>query len=343
MSSVNELEEKYVLSVYDDIANHFSLTRHTPWPNVAEYLESLPPASIVYDIGCGNGKYCQVNPSLVMIGADSSVQLLSFCQEKGMTGVAAEAKRLPFRSNSGDHIICIAMLHHLASQENRMTALKELIRILKPSGTAMITVWAFEQQNKQGSESKYILKKSKKKSWSKNKPVSLELDTEIQNNQSLREEGDEGGEEEVRRGGRTDADRTTRKEIERKETRTKSKDHEDEKEVGDKPKVLEDNCKQEESTLLNTLPKETHKECNSSSFSRDDVVSSLPVHKNRTAFEAQDVLVPWKCKDSGKTFLRYYHVFVQNELSSLCQEIPGVTVIQEYLDEGNWSLVLKKT
>lgn len=327
MSSVSELEEKYVLSVYDDIANHFSLTRHTPWPNVAEYLEPLPPASIVYDIGCGNGKYCQVNPSLVMIGADSSVQLLSFCREKGMTGVAAEAKRLPFRSNSGDHVICIAMLHHLASQENRMTALKELIRILKPSGTAMITVWAFEQQNKQGSESKYILQK-KKKSWSKNKPVSLELEIETENNQSLGEEGDK---EEVRRGGRTDADRTT------------SKDHEDVKEVGDKPKVLEDNCKQEEGTLLNTLPEKTRKECDSSSFSLSDVASSLPIHKNRTAFEAQDVLVPWKCKDSGKTFLRYYHVFVQNELSSLCQEIPGVTVIQEYLDEGNWSLVLKKT
>lgn len=90
--------------------------------------------------------------------------------------------------------------------------------------------------------------------------------------------------------------------------------------------------------------------------SSKQVTKGLPVHKNRTQFVSQDVLVPWKLKNSikmpsnsegqnaepTKTFLRYYHVFEENELEQLCNEIKSIKVIRSYYDQGNWCVIFEK-
>lgn len=63
----SKLEHKYVHDVYDEIACHFSDTRHTPWPKVVEFLKTLPDGALVADVGCGNGKYLGVNKDLFMV------------------------------------------------------------------------------------------------------------------------------------------------------------------------------------------------------------------------------------------------------------------------------------
>jgi hypothetical protein len=60
------------LQVYDIIAGHFSSTRFAVWPKVRAFLESLPPGSVVADVGCGNGKYLGVRPDLAVLGCDRS-------------------------------------------------------------------------------------------------------------------------------------------------------------------------------------------------------------------------------------------------------------------------------
>lgn len=50
-------EAEHVHAVYDEIAADFSRTRHSPWPFVRHFLDSLPPAALVLDAGTGNGKY----------------------------------------------------------------------------------------------------------------------------------------------------------------------------------------------------------------------------------------------------------------------------------------------
>lgn len=62
----SQLEQEYVHRVYEEIAGHFSSTRHTPWPHVVEFLKALPSGSLVADIGCGNGKYLGINEKLCM-------------------------------------------------------------------------------------------------------------------------------------------------------------------------------------------------------------------------------------------------------------------------------------
>lgn len=101
--------------------------------------------------------------------------------------------------------------------------------------------------------------------------------------------------------------------------------------------------------------------------------SSLPVHTNRTEFIKQDMLVPWKLKPQkqlekentvnkgisnsnnlldldcpNKTdekvpvFHRFYHVFKQSELETLCETVDGVSILKSYYDEGNWCVIFEK-
>lgn len=73
----------------------------------------------------------------------------------------------------------------------------------------------------------------------------------------------------------------------------------------------------------------------------------LPVHVNRTQFKHGDLLVPWKLKnavfeDDQDTFLRYYHVFEENELQYLCSKIKNIVLLKNYYDQGNWCVVIEK-
>ncbi|CAG00909.1 unnamed protein product, partial [Tetraodon nigroviridis] len=66
-----------------------------------------------------------------------------------------DALQLPFRTASFDACISIAVIHHFSTPERRLAAIRELVRLLKTGGQALIYVWAFEQEhNKQ--RSKYL-------------------------------------------------------------------------------------------------------------------------------------------------------------------------------------------
>lgn len=74
--------------------------------------------------------------------------------------------------------------------------------------------------------------------------------------------------------------------------------------------------------------------------------TTLPIHENRTKFQHQDILVPWKLKNNKEytenTFLRYYHVFEENELELLLNEIPFIKITKSYYDQGNWCAVFER-
>nr|XP_021517499.1 alkylated DNA repair protein alkB homolog 8 [Meriones unguiculatus] len=94
--------------------------------------------------------------------------------------------------------------------------------------------------------------------------------------------------------------------------------------------------------------------------SRNVPNSELPVHRNRTSFHSQDVLVPWHlkgnpgkgkvvepfgpagCPDPSPVFHRYYHVFRDGELEASCKALGDVSILQSYYDQGNWCVILQK-
>ena len=99
-SSRNEatkLEEELVYNVYENIAEHFSDTRHSPWPKVKRFLLDIEAGSLVADVGCGNGKYLGVNKELLMFGSDRSFNLVSICEERGHQAIVSDCLTLPYR------------------------------------------------------------------------------------------------------------------------------------------------------------------------------------------------------------------------------------------------------
>lgn len=84
----------------------------------------------------------------------------------------------------------------------------------------------------------------------------------------------------------------------------------------------------------------------SNQVSLDDNLS-ISIHKNRTPFKSQDLLVPFKSGEtrqepSDKPNLRYYHLFREKELDALVQHIPDSHINQSYHDTGNWCVVVAK-
>lgn len=177
-------EETHVHGVYEAIAPHFSATRHKPWPFVASFLASQPPGSVGLDVGCGNGKNMGVNRDVVMLGCDRSAALVAlardlWCSERydrarrkgkdddapapvadgliaGADVAVADGLELPFRDESADFVLCIAVIHHLSTRQRRVDAVRQLLRCIRRKGTGdarqgggqvLVYVWALEQSS----------------------------------------------------------------------------------------------------------------------------------------------------------------------------------------------------
>jgi len=67
----------------------------------------------------------------------------------------------------------------------------------------------------------------------------------------------------------------------------------------------------------------------------------LIIHTSRTEFQQADCLVPWTKPD--EKHLRYYHVFVKNELEHILSHINHVKILNSYNDDGNWCVIFMKT
>ena len=60
--------------------------------------------------------------------------------------LVADCMNVPLRTDSCDAAICIAVMHHLSTEQRRLRCLEELGRIVKPGGLINVQAWAMEQE-----------------------------------------------------------------------------------------------------------------------------------------------------------------------------------------------------
>lgn len=141
-----KLEKDYVKCTYDNIADEFSGTRYKKWPKVQAFIDNLPVATLLLDVGCGNGKYLD-NNSTINIGCDVSLSLLSICKKRGFEVVLCDMTRLPFRDHAFDAIICVAALHHIVTAKRRQECVGSMMNLIFNSSSRLfIQVWSYEQE-----------------------------------------------------------------------------------------------------------------------------------------------------------------------------------------------------
>jgi len=137
-----------VRDFYNEHWKRFDVSRVRIWHCVRQFIESLPKGSHVLDAGCGNGKninYFQ-NQTTIM-GFDKSMPLLEICKKKGYDVFHSDILDIAIDDESFHYIICIAVIHHLDSSQKHISAIHELMRLLKPNGQLLVTLWAFESDD----------------------------------------------------------------------------------------------------------------------------------------------------------------------------------------------------
>jgi alkylated DNA repair protein alkB family protein 8 len=150
INNINNIEETNVKDVYEKIATHFSNTRVYSWSWITEFLENIHSKnenSLIYDLGCGNGRNMNFK-NLKFIGIDNCENFINICKSKNLNVIKSEITNTQLPSNSADAIICIAVIHHLVSEENRLRALLEIKRVIKSGGKILLSVWSINQPKK---------------------------------------------------------------------------------------------------------------------------------------------------------------------------------------------------
>lgn len=140
--------ELSVQKFYNSNSKRFSQTRYSVWESVKKFNDKINTNTKILDAGCGNGKnmiYFQ-NKGHIVKGIDFSNNLLKICEDKNLDVKHSDIRHLPFNDNEFDNTISIAVIHHLSTDQDRINAINELIRVTKPNGKILITVWAIEQE-----------------------------------------------------------------------------------------------------------------------------------------------------------------------------------------------------
>ena len=114
----------------------------------------LEPNSKFLDLGCGEGRHCfgaYMSESIDVFGFDMSLSDVVTAKKnfdqfnenessKSRNFGVADAKKLPFKDNTFDFIVCSEVLEHIIDYQS---ALSEINRILKPQGKLAISVPKF--------------------------------------------------------------------------------------------------------------------------------------------------------------------------------------------------------
>ncbi|KFQ19069.1 Putative methyltransferase KIAA1456, partial [Merops nubicus] len=143
-----QLEKQHVHSVYENTAAYFNDLQSKAWPRVRNFLLEQKPGSLVADIGCGTGKYLNVNNQVYNLGCDYCRPLVEIARKKDDEVLVCDNLNLPFRDQCFNAVISIGVIHHFSTKQRRIKAIKEMARVLIPGGQMMIYVWAMEQKNR---------------------------------------------------------------------------------------------------------------------------------------------------------------------------------------------------
>ena len=106
-------------------------------PTVMELLD-VSCTDTILDVGCGTGMYTVYLTSKLTIALDADVMQIKFLQKHARKtfAIVADAQNLPFKESCFEKVLCTEVLEHLSDDA---CALREIYRVLKPSGIAVVS------------------------------------------------------------------------------------------------------------------------------------------------------------------------------------------------------------
>lgn len=131
----------WLTSFYDPVARW--TTREITFKRALVKQAQIQKGHRILDLGCGTATLLmmikQMHPEAEAVGIDGDPKILRIAREKvaraglDITLTEGMAFELPYNNNSFDRVVSSLVFHHL-SGENKKRALKEIFRVLRPSG-----------------------------------------------------------------------------------------------------------------------------------------------------------------------------------------------------------------
>jgi 2-polyprenyl-3-methyl-5-hydroxy-6-metoxy-1,4-benzoquinol methylase len=142
---------------YAGFAEPFADSRTLSDPALTSILPYIPAGARVLDVGCGNGRLAlllnQERSSITYTGVDAvpalietaraQVEQLEISAEFHILDISRPGWSAPFRGQSFDYIVILAVLHHIPSFRLRARALREMAELLAPRGRVLLSTWQF--------------------------------------------------------------------------------------------------------------------------------------------------------------------------------------------------------
>lgn len=150
-----EFETINVKNIYEDIADEFSDKRYNKWDWIEEFINNNNDGALILDVGCGNGRN-MINNKYIFYGIDNCVNFIKISQQKNLNVLLSDMTTIPFIDNYFDSIMSIASFHHLSNVDRRLLCLSELKRVLKPSGSLLLSVWSINQTHNKKLNNKFV-------------------------------------------------------------------------------------------------------------------------------------------------------------------------------------------
>lgn len=232
--------------------------------------------------------------------------------------------------------------------------MRELVRLLKPGGQALIYVWAFEQEyNKQ--KSKYLKDQNKERPENHGPFYSTPQDRHLADNyKPVDEIQDVSKVTNSKLSVHTNRTAFNTQDLlvpwHLKEGKRRVEGESEESRMKDKTKeksrkTFGNSCSTSSvtsKTRLDFTP-DPSPGCDPSMSSGSFLDTSDATHSPHDTTQTSSSIRKSESESSpAPIFHRYYHVFQQGELEQLCVQVAGVKVQSSYHDQGNWCVILEK-
>ena len=138
-----------VKDIFNQIAPRwYNFRHHSIFRHELSSLAERWGGGRLLNLGCAHGPdFLFFKSDFELYGVDVSTEMLRYARkyaqkyELSVNLTAADVCFLPYPDNTFDGAISVATYHHIKGEADRLAALRELSRVLKPGSEAFITVW----------------------------------------------------------------------------------------------------------------------------------------------------------------------------------------------------------